>query len=199
MLCFQLQSKAAQAFPTDCAIISNTILNDSAILKLQQQMNQLKSNNICFENIPGGMVNLYSEFRKIVISKKIHIKGYCNSLCSDLAIFGSELYLYKSDNIKSPTHLLIHGSFDQKNGAWHSSSLDYVDYYIDRFPRIKKKDLIEAMSYKNYGLNGIIISATPLPHLDFKKSQVVICENYPQKCRSLNIDNLELLNIKVVD
>lgn len=137
------------------------------------------------------------KYSRIIEGKKVHVYGYCNSLCADLALSADRLFLHKSNDAKNPSYMVIHGNFNIKNKTWDPSSLDNVEYYFDRFKIIEKKHIIQALSFKKYGPNGLIISSAPFPQLHPSKSLVHLCENFPNKCKSLNIFNLDKIGIHI--
>lgn len=121
---------------TNCIYIEDSFLGLETYHNLQKKIT--KNDDICFKNIPGGLASMLVKYSRIIEGKKVHVYGYCNSLCADLALSADRLFLHKSNDAKNPSYMVIHGSFNMKNETWDPSSLDNVEYYFDRFKIIEK-------------------------------------------------------------
>lgn len=188
-----LSAKACHAY--ECVHVQNSFLDDNVYLILK---NELRENDgVCFKNIEGGKANLLMKFSRLIAGRPIRVFGYCNSLCAQLALTSDDMIIYKSGDIKNPSTMVIHGTFNVKTKEWHESSLDNVEMYFDRLKILPKYEIIKALSIKEYGKNGLIISTTPLPDLYPSKSLVHLCESYPKKCKSMAIYDLKEMNIQV--
>lgn len=182
-------------FAQKCVLLEGEFLDEKVYLSLRDQLKP--DDNICFKNIPGGQAKHLIKYSRLMSERRVHVYGFCNSLCAELALSAAQLILHKSQDPNEPTSMLIHGTFDMRNMEWHPSSLDSVEYFHDRLKIISKQDIVKALSIKKYGPSGLIISADPFPQLHPSKSLVHVCEDFPKKCRSLRIFDLKLMGISV--
>lgn len=190
---FLLQSMLAIA--QQCVFVEDEFLNERVYSSLKTKLKL--GEDVCFKNIPGGQAKLLVKYSRLLSGRNVHVYGYCNSLCAALALSADKVILHKTHNSKEPSGMLIHGTFDMSNMEWHPSSLDDVDFYHERLKIIPKKDIEQAISYKKYGPNGLIISSEPWPQLHPSKSLVNVCEDFPKRCRSLKIYDLSKIGIFV--
>lgn len=187
------------AFPIakaeNCIWLHDVFLGNETYLYLKNEISNKDA--ICLKDIPGGQANLFTKYSQLIKNKKIHVYGYCNSLCALLALSVDHLVLHRSKDAENPSYLFIHGTFNIKNEKWDPSSLDNIDYLHDRLKVIKKEHIARALSFKTYGPSGLIISSTPFSQLKPSKSLVQLCEDFPKKCISLEVFNLNKIEIIV--
>lgn len=148
---------------------------------------------IWLKNIPGGLIRHAPRLKSVFENRRVHVTGFCNSLCAWLALQGTTLTLHDD---AFPSTLVIHGSFDLTSQQWSPRSLEQLDFYASRLSGLSR-DLIEkALSFRQIGtISGLVIASHPIDRIGGARGPVYVCEEYPTRCEDAGIGSLDQIRI----
>ncbi len=176
--------------------VKNTVIANQVADKILDTLTSVHVETIQFECILGGLSKDIDKIYPHLKSFKVEVTGACNSGCAVLALSAKQLSFKNNGDIKFPSSMMIHASYDVQSLKASEAGLLRLGLYTQRLKAIPQDVLTEVLTEKRVGNYGLVISYNTNEQLQSKDTSVFLCQPYPDQCKPIGRISLNDLQIK---
>jgi len=189
-------SKTVFYSPIDKTLhVKNTIVAYKVADKILHILTSVHVETIHFECVLGGLAKDIDKLAPHLRSFKVEVTGVCNSGCAVLALSAKKLSFRNNGDLKFPSSMMIHATYDAKTMKATDAGLARLSLYTQRLKAIPQDVLTEVLTEKRMDNYGLIISYNSNEQLNSKDSSVFWCQPYPDQCKPIGGISLNDLQI----
>jgi hypothetical protein len=176
--------------------VKNTVIANQVADKILDTLTSVHVETIQFECILGGLSKAIDKIYPHLRSFNVEVTGACNSGCAVLALSAKQLSFKNNGDIKFPSSMMIHASYDVQSLKASEAGLLRLGLYTQRLKAIPQDVLTEVLTEKRVGNYGLVISYNTNEQLQSKDTSVFLCQPYPDQCKPIGRISLNDLQIK---
>ncbi len=189
-------SKTVFYSPIDKTLhVKNTIIAYKVADKILHILTSVHVETIHFECVLGGLAKDIDKLAPHLRSFKVDVTGVCNSGCAVLALSAKKLSFRNNGDLKFPSSMMIHATYDAKTMKATDAGLARLSLYTQRLKAIPQDVLTEVLTEKRMEDYGLIISYNSNEQFNSKDSSVFWCQPYPDQCKPIGRISLNDLQI----
>ncbi len=176
--------------------VKNTVIAHQVADKILHTLTSAPVEVIQFECVLGGLSQDIDKLSPHLRSFEVEVIGACNSGCAVLALSAKKLSFKNNGDLKFPSSMMIHASYDAHTFKASEAGLSRLNLYSQRLSAIPKDVLVEVLTEKRMGNYGLVISYNTNAQLPSKGTSVFLCQPYPDQCKPIGHISLKALQIK---